>query len=374
MSESANLPLISGHQASSSFLYSRKFWVSIAVTNILLFSAAVAFLRGESSSSSLSSSTSASASSTVHSALRGASEESFATPNPVVAILTQPTADFVDNAPQFASQYKSYLAASYVKWLESAGARVMPIRYDVSEKELLTALDQVNGVLFMGGAVLTPAYNQTVTRVLKYATAANQKGDYFPLWGTCQGFEALIMQVVPDNRGFDLLKRVVGDDFTITLNQDQVKKAAKSGASRLFASAPSWLLEDFRTYHHHYWGYLVQDFLGEKSITDFWKLITTEVDIKGQEYVSYVEARDFPFYASQWHPEKPQFEWHQSSLDHSPISLTASAFQATFFVNECRKSGHKFVSQAAMDQALIYNFEPTYTAAVLPSFRQIYFF
>ena len=45
----------------------------------------------------------------------------------------------------------SYIAASYIKWAESAGARVVPVHYDASQVEIVTLLGQINGLLFPGG-------------------------------------------------------------------------------------------------------------------------------------------------------------------------------------------------------------------------------
>jgi len=47
----------------------------------------------------------------------------------------------------------SYLPASYVKWIEMNNARVIPIPYDTPTGALDMILNQVNGVLFIGGQV-----------------------------------------------------------------------------------------------------------------------------------------------------------------------------------------------------------------------------
>lgn len=41
--------------------------------------------------------------------------------------------------------------ADYVKWIEAAGARVVPLYYDAPETEIDAVLQQVNGVIFPGG-------------------------------------------------------------------------------------------------------------------------------------------------------------------------------------------------------------------------------
>eukprot|EP00330_Aristerostoma_sp_ATCC50986_P011855 CAMPEP_0114580212 /NCGR_PEP_ID=MMETSP0125-20121206/4548_1 /TAXON_ID=485358 ORGANISM="Aristerostoma sp., Strain ATCC 50986" /NCGR_SAMPLE_ID=MMETSP0125 /ASSEMBLY_ACC=CAM_ASM_000245 /LENGTH=124 /DNA_ID=CAMNT_0001771649 /DNA_START=194 /DNA_END=568 /DNA_ORIENTATION=+ len=90
----------------------------------------------------------------------------------------------------------SYIAASYVKFVEAGGARVIPIPWDAPN--LTDYLNIVNGVLFTGGDstiiesgedfVLTP-FGQALNTV--YDHVLNSK-DYYPLWGTCQGFEAIM--------------------------------------------------------------------------------------------------------------------------------------------------------------------------------------
>lgn len=38
-----------------------------------------------------------------------------------------------------------------MKWIEAAGARVVPIRFDANQSELDKMFDSVNGILFTGG-------------------------------------------------------------------------------------------------------------------------------------------------------------------------------------------------------------------------------
>ena len=47
----------------------------------------------------------------------------------------------------------SYIPASYVKWIEMNNARVIPIPYDTPIGAMDMILNQVNGVLFIGGQV-----------------------------------------------------------------------------------------------------------------------------------------------------------------------------------------------------------------------------
>jgi len=64
---------------------------------------------------------------------------------PIIGVLTQP---FKGDAK------KHYIVASYVKYLESAGARVVPIFYDEERAKLVTLVSKLNGLLFTGGGMV----------------------------------------------------------------------------------------------------------------------------------------------------------------------------------------------------------------------------
>jgi gamma-glutamyl hydrolase len=59
------------------------------------------------------------------------------------------------------------------------------------------------------------------------------------------------------------------------------------------------------------------------------------------------------------------------AINHSPDAVLASLYPATFFVNEARKSSHRYSSASEEDLALIYNYKPSKTTG---SFVQTYFF
>lgn len=51
------------------------------------------------------------------------------------------------------------MAAAYVKWIEAAGGRAVPIRFYVSDGELRRLFDSVNGVIFPGeGTIFSSSF------------------------------------------------------------------------------------------------------------------------------------------------------------------------------------------------------------------------
>ena len=69
---------------------------------------------------------------------------------PVIGILTQTLEKGMQPDPRFEG-YTSYIMSSYVKFMESSGARVVPLIYGEPEDVTLEKLSKVDGVLFPGG-------------------------------------------------------------------------------------------------------------------------------------------------------------------------------------------------------------------------------
>ena len=136
--------------------------------------------------------------------------------SPVVGVMTHP-------GPQ------TFLAASYVKWIESAGGRVVPIPYAESRGSVLDEiLMQVNGVLFPGGA---SALSDGARHIYSKAIELNEAGDYFPLWATCLGFE-WVMEMQSGNDGI-LTGNLDSENLTVAL--DFASSTTRRNASLLKA-------------------------------------------------------------------------------------------------------------------------------------------
>uniref|UniRef100_A0A671K417 folate gamma-glutamyl hydrolase n=1 Tax=Sinocyclocheilus anshuiensis TaxID=1608454 RepID=A0A671K417_9TELE len=264
---------------------------------------------------------------------------------PIIGVLAQ---EVYDPPPH----RNSYIAASYVKFLESAGARVVPLI-----------------VLFPGGGVSleSSGYSKAAGIFYRLALEANSNGDYFPVWGTCLGFELLTLLT----SGKLLLSHTNTSGIALPLNfTDDVRD------SRLFKDFPEDLMKSLETEplteNSHQWSLTTENFTKSETLKKFYRVLSTNTD--GQnEFVSTMEAYDFPIYATQWHPEKNAFEWTRPYIPHTPSAIKTTFYMAYFFVNEARKSFHSFPSTEEEEKALIYNYKPEYTGPQ-SAFEQIYFF
>ena len=118
---------------------------------------------------------------------------------PVIGVVSEPLEHHAE-AHSFKTNATSYIAASYVKFLEASGARVVPLRFDSPRDQLAATLSGLNGVLYPGGGASLAAdspFFQGAQFIWEHAIKANQAGHVFPVWGTCLGFELIGVVGVP---------------------------------------------------------------------------------------------------------------------------------------------------------------------------------
>ena len=98
--------------------------------------------------------------------------------NVVIGVYLEPS-----DYPGYPSSNTSYVAASYVKYIEMAGAQVVPIHYDGDQSYYDFIFERINGLLFPGGSV--EIGNNSFTRNAEYminkAINASQNGVHFPV-------------------------------------------------------------------------------------------------------------------------------------------------------------------------------------------------
>lgn len=295
-----------------------------------------------------------------------------ATDRPVVGILTEPLN--IEVAAKHgltlsaSEQNKTFIAASYVKYAEAAGARVVPIHYDAPEEELRSAFGKINGIIFPGGGVdinNVPGntWRQSAELLYNLALEANDKGDFFPIHGTCLGFQLLLVMTAandkvvcheykPGDKCFDSEGTPLPLEFT---------EAART--SRLFAAAPPSLMaalaDENLTENSHGAGVFPKTMHEDQRLAEFYTVLSTNHDLKGRQFVSTIEAKKYPISATQWHPEKNAFEWGEKlgkyAIPHGSNAIKVTQYFADQFVDNARRSTHGFPSTANEEEALIWN-------------------
>eukprot|EP00873_Tetraselmis_striata_P040536 jgi/Tetstr1/460800/TSEL_000556.t1 len=254
---------------------------------------------------------------------------------------------------------QSYIAASYVKFIEMAGGRAVPFTHDMTEDEIAERFNQVNGILLPGGgAILEPGYGyyDVSATLLRLAIEANDRGDFFPILGTCLGFEFFTVAISGNTSilgNFDSGNVATRLEFT-----------SDAALSRTFSTFRPELLQLMTTQpltqENHQFAISPQVFTGDAKLSQFFQVLSTSKDKQGVEYVSSVEARQYPIIATQWHAEKNAFEW--ASTQQTPHS--AEAVEVTFslarsLLNMARRNLHKPRDIESELDLLIYNYPVT---------------
>lgn len=287
---------------------------------------------------------------------------SAAARSPIIGIVSHPIA-----------KHGEYISASYVKWVEMGGGRVVPIPYDAPKPFLKSLVPQLNGILFMGGAA---DVNDAHRYIYELALELNDQGVYYPVWGTCLGFEWLVQITAQDVDALD--SGLDSENITLPLNFTEL-----APQSKLFRAMDKqtyqWLAEKPITMNNHHQGITPARFAKFDKLPAFYDVLATNVDRQGVEFISAFEAKKYPIYAVQFHPEKNSFEVGEYAdgtpyevIDHSYEAIFASQYFANFFINEARKNDLHFADIKTQKKALIYNY---HTSTVTdPGFVESYLF
>ncbi|XP_045766244.1 gamma-glutamyl hydrolase A-like isoform X2 [Maniola jurtina] len=292
---------------------------------------------------------------------------------PILGVLSQEQSLYLHSKfPE--ENYTSYIAASYVKDIEKSGARVVPILIGKDRSYYRDIMGKINGVLFPGGATYfnqSHGYADAGQHIYELAQELNNAGDYFPIFGTCLGFELLL--ILASGRGQKENRITCRSYENRPLNFTQNFRKSK-----MFREASEDIIDILKnkdvTVNVHQFC-IVDDNLKSHNLTKDWRVTSYSNDENGVSFVASIEHKRYPFYGVQFHPEKSSFEWKLSkNYAHSFEAVKANRYFMDFFVNECRKSQHSFANAAEENRYLIYNYEPRFTGVLGSSYQQCYMF
>jgi gamma-glutamyl hydrolase len=213
---------------------------------------------------------------------------------------------------------QSHIMKAYVDWFEERGVRVIPIPYDTAECE--EYFKMVNGILIPGGEtdfiMGNSEFIKTATRFFELSLGAKE---YFPIWGTCFGYELLIT-IISGNKRF---KKYPAQSLApIKITETGWRSKMFGGFSHKYLK---YLEDKNSTAQNHDFGISPTDFEANADLRRFYNVLATAVDENGREYVAAIEGKYYPIYGVQWHPERQK---------------TGGPF-ADFFISELRKNTHR---------------------------------
>ena len=263
-----------------------------------------------------------------------------------IGILSAP---YISNSDSFIT---SYIASSYVKWLESAGALVVPLAYDLPKPILNGFLKQLNGILLIGGGIDNKSthsteqfifFEETIRYILNFITYENKIGNYYPIWATCMSFELIGILSINNNHILkyqnNINKYLIKDGF---YGSDSLKWTnSPSKIKRLFTKKEINDMEKYYSvFYAHSLSFALNSEIG-REIKKVANIVATGISQRRKiKYIAMYEHKNLPIYGVQFHPEKPAFEYENDGyrVPKSQIAITLSSKLANFFLNECKKN------------------------------------
>ncbi|KAL7676311.1 hypothetical protein ACOME3_002567 [Neoechinorhynchus agilis] len=263
----------------------------------------------------------------------------------------------------------SYIAASYVRYIESAGGIALLIRLKKDDDYYKHIFENIHGVLVPGGgACIEKSEYARVSKIFYHlAIEANEKGIVFPIMGICLGFEQLLYLASDKNP----LSRCRGLDYNTSLI-----KAEDWDNCQMLKNLPveleSKILSEDICYNNHQYCVRMETYENDKSLKNTFRVGAMSKDKdKKRSYIAFAEARNWPFYAIQWHPEKPLFEWSRDTLTRSRDSVKCAQYLINHFLDKAYQCTHKFKLENF--QLLSYTYHASFTATT-SHFMECYIF
>lgn len=263
----------------------------------------------------------------------------------------------------------------YVRWLESAGIRVVPLfAYWPTEKKL-DLLSKVNGALLPGGTITGQAFTDyigNVTAIIEYALNTEGEADReeFLLWGTRQGMQ--VISIVINNRNEDVLKCDYEGMYPSMLPLDFTTYQPYSVMFGADASKRG-IVDDLANYNttvnYHHCG--VHPSVWAPTLTANSHIISTNTDVKGKLFISSFEivggAQKNNIFATQYHPERAPYEFDEDAVYRLEQTLAVSNYHAMFVRQRAMRNAqrHTFGPETAetaklIDSMVVERFPHTY--------------
>lgn len=231
---------------------------------------------------------------------------------PIIGIFTQstdsdePTVEGIESSSSPNSANTTYIAASYIKYVQMSGAQVVPIFAYSNRSYFDDLLPRINGVLFPGGDTdinIKTKWTQNADYIFKYAMEQNKKGNVFPIWGTCLGMQLLAYLTssydggaIAPVRGQVAVRNTISIQSGSTLLGDlpvNLRNRLESGDGIL--------------YFNHHFAVTRSYYDTHQKLRDFWRVDAYTTTSYQDEFLSVFSAKDYPFYGVQFHPEKNLF-------------------------------------------------------------------
>lgn len=225
---------------------------------------------------------------------------------PVIGVLLQEISPIFKM--MYPNRFDSFVPASYIKWVESGGARVVPLWIGRERLYYQQIMSKINGVLLPGGNVdksEKDGYADAAEKVLDIAVEMNLRKDFFPIFGIGLGMD-FMLHLSNEKKDITVNCHLSSIAASLILSQKNTKQTALYNSSsdhikRIMTQHPVAVLNAKKCYP--------RDVFEDSKLAKLWIPFSYNYDQSGKMIVSSVEHDVFPFYGTLFHSEKIPFEW-----------------------------------------------------------------
>ena len=246
---------------------------------------------------------------------------------------------------------RSFIAKSYISWLQDQGVEVVPVDINLSDEAINNILSTLNGIVLTGGANSLFNLNQTIMldggnstanliykpsyyllkvgQIIEAAKHINETRK-FSVWAICLGFESLLISQSGNTKTLDDIDNL-NYSAPIVFVDDEESDFGN------YINGHALMKDKMETqplaYFTHKYGFLTESFKNNRQLSENFRIVATSVSKQQKDIVALVEHKTLPFIASQYHPEKNKYETNKGyNINHSAEAIEASNLMAKYFI------------------------------------------
>lgn len=225
---------------------------------------------------------------------------------------------------KYLKNISTFISETYINWLKNVELKIIPIDINAKNRKILEFIENVDGIVLTGGGIdmfefknengikkqIKSKYLKKIEFIINHVKKINDDGRTFPIWGTCLGFQALLI-----TESKCTLKRIEVDDEVKNVYPIHIL-GYNSKSIKFFTEEDIFAMENKRIfYFNHKYGFYTKDILKNRYLNDI--NIVADINLDGHSVAVWVEFKNYPFFGTQFHPEKISDQFIQ---DYAPFS------------------------------------------------------
>lgn len=233
-----------------------------------------------------------------------------------------------------------YIKQDTVKWLEAAGAEVIPIHCWSTEDDLLKLTNKINGIYLQTGTYSSEINEQPsilAKNIIRKVIELKERNKInLPLWGSGMGMEIMHSVISGSSKSIDYLSNS-GDSFMLYVFDDANKQ------TRLFSYFSDQDIENINnyplsvTFSTHAIG--PREYNNYRDLDNFFFSTSYGMDENKKTFIASVEAKNYEIYGTQFDPESICYNRNRSfTIPKGINAVRISHNLSNFFINTARKN------------------------------------